>query len=257
MRGFSLVELSIVLVILGLLTGGILAGQNLIRAAELRAVSTEKDRIISAVHTFRDKYFALPGDMRNATAFWTEAASGAACKTSTAAGTCDGDGNGGIQNAPTNSNEIFRAWQHLALAGLIEGSYSGVSGAGNALVDVEIGINAMRSKLSQAGWMFWDGGNYAGDTEWFAGQYGNTMSVGVEDGTTWSDGPTFTPEEAWNIDTKTDDGQPGTGSVWALRWDSCTGAASNGLTTVSDKTNSEYLLTLTSKECALVFVNTF
>ena len=40
-QGFSLVELSIVLVILGLLTGGILAGQNLIRAAELRAVTTQ------------------------------------------------------------------------------------------------------------------------------------------------------------------------------------------------------------------------
>lgn len=57
-RGFSLVELSIVLVILGLLTGGILAGQSLIRAAELRAVSTEYSRYATAVQSFRDKYFA-------------------------------------------------------------------------------------------------------------------------------------------------------------------------------------------------------
>ena len=68
--GFSLVELSIVLVILGLLTGGILAGQSLIRAAELRSVATESQRYMAALNSFRDKYFALPGDMANATAFW-------------------------------------------------------------------------------------------------------------------------------------------------------------------------------------------
>lgn len=59
--GFSLVELSIVLVILGLLTGGILGGQSLIKAAELRAVTTELDAFQTATNTFRQKYFALPG----------------------------------------------------------------------------------------------------------------------------------------------------------------------------------------------------
>ena len=72
--GFSLVELSIVLVILGLLVGGVLTGQSLIRAAELRSVSTEYSRYVASVHTFRDKYFALPGDMTNATQFWGTAA---------------------------------------------------------------------------------------------------------------------------------------------------------------------------------------
>ena len=68
-QGFSLVELSIVLVILGLLTGGILTGQSLIRAAELRSVTTEFQKYQTAMMTFRDRYMALPGDMRNATAF--------------------------------------------------------------------------------------------------------------------------------------------------------------------------------------------
>ena len=82
MRAFSLVELSIVLVILGLLTGGILAGQSLIRAAELRAVTTEYQRYVAAVQTFRDKYMALPGDMPNAIAFWGAAhATPATCQT--------------------------------------------------------------------------------------------------------------------------------------------------------------------------------
>ncbi|MGB1539971.1 MAG: prepilin-type N-terminal cleavage/methylation domain-containing protein, partial [Rickettsiales bacterium] len=55
-RGFSLVELSIVLVILGLLTGGILGGQSLIRAAEMRAIATEYDAWKTAVNVFKDKY---------------------------------------------------------------------------------------------------------------------------------------------------------------------------------------------------------
>lgn len=70
MRGFSLVELSIVLVILGLLTGGILSGQSLIRAAELRSVVTDIQQIQTSIYSFRDRYMALPGDMKDATDFW-------------------------------------------------------------------------------------------------------------------------------------------------------------------------------------------
>ncbi len=69
-HGFSLVELSIVLVILGLLTGGILAGKSLMRASELRAVSTEYQRYLTAAQSFRGKYFELPGDFSKAQSFW-------------------------------------------------------------------------------------------------------------------------------------------------------------------------------------------
>ena len=68
--GFSLLELSIVLVILGLLAGGVLSGKSLIRAAELRTIGTERDRFRTAMYAFRDKYFMLPGDISNATSFW-------------------------------------------------------------------------------------------------------------------------------------------------------------------------------------------
>jgi prepilin-type N-terminal cleavage/methylation domain-containing protein len=92
-NGFSLVELSIVLVILGLLVGGVLSGQNLIRASELRKYITLQNQYRTAISAFRDKYFALPGDMTNATAFWSAKAaanctnnSGAAVVAAT--GTC-------------------------------------------------------------------------------------------------------------------------------------------------------------------------
>jgi prepilin-type N-terminal cleavage/methylation domain-containing protein len=137
MRGFSLVELSIVLVILGLLTGGILAGQSLIRASELRAVTTEYQRYATATQTFRDKYFALPGDFRDATRFWQRMTNTADCITNStaavnAAGSCDGDADAFIEAAAaaSQSGEMFHYWRQLALAGLVEGTYSGVAGGG-------------------------------------------------------------------------------------------------------------------------------
>ena len=261
MRGFSLVELSIVLVILGLLTGGILTGQSLIRAAELRAVTTEFQRYQSATNTFRDKYFALPGDMRNATDFWGIAAGSTGndttCFTASGTGTatCNGDGNGIIDQA--SRNEMYRYWEQLANAGLIEGTYSGITGPGHASSHVVPGENAPVSKLSPGGWMVWGSNDYAGDAEWFAGQYGNNLSIGAPQSNFWTHDPLMRAEEAWNIDTKMDDGRAGTGSVWALHWDTCTDAATNGSTTITDKTNASYILTDESIQCALVFTNTF
>jgi prepilin-type N-terminal cleavage/methylation domain-containing protein len=69
-KGFTLVELSIVLVILGLLAGGVLAGQSLIRAAELRSVTTQLEQYSTAIYAFRDRYFAIPGDEEFARRAW-------------------------------------------------------------------------------------------------------------------------------------------------------------------------------------------
>lgn len=124
MRGFSLVELSVVLVILGLLVGGILAGQSLIHAAELRSINANAQKFITATHAFRDKYMALPGDMPNATAFWgainATPATCAATNLYTGNATCDGDGNGLIENF--EASKFF--WSQLTLAGLLEGKYT-------------------------------------------------------------------------------------------------------------------------------------
>jgi prepilin-type N-terminal cleavage/methylation domain-containing protein len=69
-HGFTLVELSIVLMIIGLLVSGILVGKDMIRAAELRSITSEKDQFQTAVNLFKNKYLGLPGDLSNATAFW-------------------------------------------------------------------------------------------------------------------------------------------------------------------------------------------
>ena len=149
-HAFSLVELSIVLVILGLLVGGILAGQSLIRAAELRSITSQYAQYIAAVGAFRDKYFALPGDFTKATDFWTAAdVDPATCRTAVGTGTatCNGNGNGVIASFTLGVDEHFRAWQHLANAGLIEGTYSGVTGAAHVSEDANPGVNVPAGRL--------------------------------------------------------------------------------------------------------------
>ena len=236
-RAFTLVELSIVLVILGLLVGGVLTGQSLIRAAELRAVTTEYNRYVAAAQTFRDKYFAIPVDMANATSFWTT--------------TSNGNGNGMLELATGAgvTGEYAQFWNQLALAGLVEGSYTGISGSSTG---DNIPTNSPKSKAGNAYWGAHYNGNFPGSPTWyFAGNYGNYLHVGSIFNGTWADYPAFKPEEAWNIDTKLDDGKPSTGKVMVSGIAACTNS-----TGVTD-TSATYALSTTSIQCGILFLNAF
>lgn len=99
-NGFTLIELSIVLVIIGLIVGSVLVGQDLIRASEIRATITQIERYQTVTNTFRGKFNALPGDMNAAVA----ATFGFTSRGQYAG---EGDGNGTIEgiaaNAPGNN----------------------------------------------------------------------------------------------------------------------------------------------------------
>ena len=254
---FSLVELSIVLVILGLLTGGILGGQALIRAAEIRSVSAEHQRYIAAAQTFRDKYFAVPGDMTNATAFWGD--NNSQCPNAAIAngtpGTCNGNGNGLLDfgSVAGGTAEFAQFWNQLAYAGLVEGNYTGLSCPANSYC-ATIGTDSPRSKLSNAGWSASSYPNgYAGDASTFAGSWGNALFFGAPHPLNGALNPILKPEEAWNIDTKADDGRPGTGKIIAFYWNNaCANAAS-----AADNANALYRLDDANVRCALAFVQQF
>jgi prepilin-type N-terminal cleavage/methylation domain-containing protein len=251
-QGFSLVELSIVLVILGLLVGGILSGQSLIRAAELRSINTEYQRFTTAIGTFRDKYFAIPGDMSNASSFWSTAG--------------NGNGDGMIANTATaGTNEISTFWIHLANAALLEGSYTNV-----ANTTMTAGTNNPRAKLSNAGWnvahlgMMSVAGVASPDvnttdpaaTTFYANTYGNAFLFGSGTNAV-SPGGVLKSEEAWNIDTKMDDGRPDIGSVTTLESQGNVTAGSgcgNIATATTALAASAYDLANTSSTaCSLVF----
>jgi prepilin-type N-terminal cleavage/methylation domain-containing protein len=273
-NGFSLVELSIVLVILGLLTGGILTGQNLIRAAELRSILTEFRNYQTAIQTFRSQYFALPGDMINAENFWGTNPNGCpdVSKDQTSRKeTCNGNGNGivsmhgvvGTANGTSAENyvEQYTFWQHLANAGLIEGSYTGnfqsVS-TDTRLKGQAAGLNTPASRVGGTGWAlytvyFTSHGNYAyGTSASFQGLSWGSSPSAPPANWNYADRDALTPEEAWGIDKKTDDGMPGTGKVTVSQYADCTLNTSSA----TDYTGT-YALTSASKDCGLIFVSPF
>lgn len=247
-NAFSLVELSIVLVILGLLTGGILGGQALIRAAEIRAHITDSDRYRAAIHTFRDKYFMLPGDMNNAVSFWGSlggTGSDATCQngTATSTATCNGNGDGYVSTSAVSNDERWRFFQHLANAGLIEGRYTGRTTGADATFEYILGTNVPNLKGTTT-----FTSNYSSVGTGAAGSYqfpgdpaGHRLELRGTDGGTQP----LKPEETWNIDTKMDDGRPAYGLVLApmSSWSGSTGC------TTSDAVTAEYSLSTTSKIC--------
>lgn len=115
--GFTLVEIAIVLVIIGLLLGGILKGQELISSAKVRNLADQGSAVKASFFAFQDRYRAIPGDYLTALAN-LPAGSGTVA---------NGTGNGQIGTAA----EHGQAWLHLGRAGFLSGSFDGIAAANN------------------------------------------------------------------------------------------------------------------------------
>ena len=236
MQAFTLMELSIVLVILGLLAGGVMGGKSLLRASELRSIASEYNAYATATQSFENKYLGLPGDLKNATSFWGTAAPGAVClvtDTPDLIATCNGNGDGHVDVSTTigaggtHTFENGRYWQHLINAGLLSGKQRAL----DLLYPGRI-----------ASWTSLYYGALTGSTHFFDGDYGNSITVNLV---------TISPQELAGIDGKIDDGKPATGKqvVYAVtNLSVCTDAASSSTLTAN------YLGTLTSSlDCYPVF----
>ena len=137
-RGFTLVEIAIVLVIIGLLLGGILKGQEMITQAKIKNVIADFSGVSAAYHGYVDRYRKIPGDDLCA----GSGATVAVCGTTTARWSGVGSGNGdgmisGKYNSSTDTDESRLWWQHLRMAGFVSGT--GVAQPYNALSG-EIGV---------------------------------------------------------------------------------------------------------------------
>lgn len=253
--GFSLVELSIVLVILGLLTGGILGGRELIRAAELRKAAKDAEIYMTAVYTFKSKYLHLPGDMPNATRFWGAHATLCAGEPgpTSATGTCNGNGNGRIQVTGDFGEHTF-FWNHLSQSGIVPGAYEMDWNDG-----VKTGIHAPKSAFSNASYMAeYIAPQSATSQWWFEGLQGHMFRFGVPNNgicnSCFNAIPGFLPEEAWLVDSKVDDGKPGTGNVQAAH--GAYGTATLGCADTNDSSkaaSAEYAISGTYESCLQVY----
>ncbi|HWH47473.1 MAG TPA: prepilin-type N-terminal cleavage/methylation domain-containing protein [Burkholderiales bacterium] len=114
--GFTLIEIAIVLVIVGLLLGGILKVQELITGARVRNLISQQDGTKAAFFGFQDRFRALPGDFAQAS---TTIDCIPVCS--------NGNGNGQVTASGTAGatiDEFIAAWEHLSKAGFINGSYT-------------------------------------------------------------------------------------------------------------------------------------
>jgi len=128
--GFTLVEIAIVLVIIGLLLTGVMKGQEIITNAKAKNIENSFKQVSAAIYTYQDRYFALPGDDKKATRF------GESVKT--------GNRNGKIEgkfDSNTQSKESNLIWLHLRNAGLIAGKKDDYTQPNNALGGI-IGVSS-------------------------------------------------------------------------------------------------------------------
>jgi prepilin-type N-terminal cleavage/methylation domain-containing protein len=147
--GFTLVEIAIVLVIIGLLLGGVLKGQELITQAKIKNVTNDLNGIAAAVYGYQDRYKSFPGD------------DGKAATVGSVTGrwgtdTTNGDANGqvgGVFSSATATEESRLFWQHLRLAGFVAGDSTSTAQPQNALGGiVGVQMNAgVATKLDLSG----------------------------------------------------------------------------------------------------------
>jgi prepilin-type N-terminal cleavage/methylation domain-containing protein len=121
--GFTLIEIAIVLVIIGLLLGGVLKGQELINSAKVKNFATDFRNIPRFIYGYQDKFKAIPGDDSAVDAHLgsTLCPTATPCLATTPTGN---QGNGVLEgwwNSTTTTDESYRFWQHVRLAGLAAG----------------------------------------------------------------------------------------------------------------------------------------
>jgi prepilin-type N-terminal cleavage/methylation domain-containing protein len=222
--GFTLIELSIVLVIIGLVVGGVLVGQDLIKAAQVRATITQIEKLNTAVNTFYVKYGYLPGDIPNPSAVALGfAARGTNCG--------QGDGNGIIESYNSGAcngsgawGETTMFWEDLTYANgqnlnLIEGSFSTATSTtfpAGQVTGSAINLYLPQAKLGQGNYIYaYSGGGFA--SSWVSDNinyFGLGAVTDMEDpGSGFSAGTGLTVQQAYNIDKKLDDAVPNTGNV--------------------------------------------
>ena len=175
--GFTLIEIAIVLLIIGLLLGGVVKGQSMINSARVRSIANDLTGIEAGWISFQDRYRSLPGDFPRAS-------------THIATGTTNGNA-----NAIVDATESGLVWQHLASAGFISGGFDGAA--------VSVTDTACQESTCP--------GNP------FNGFYkisNSTNALGaVNSGHELTTGGNIPVEVMYELDLKIDDGKPDTGRL--------------------------------------------
>ena len=210
--GFTLIELSIVLVIIGLIAGGVLVGQDMIKAAEIRSQVAQIEGYDQAFNAFRVKYAALPGDMSNGVNFGLNAAPATSGQSSA---TGRGNGNSLIESSGSSATvgylgEPVMSFVHLTQAGLIKDGIAFTSY--DPMTALTISNTTMpAAKLGRGNRIYPI--SVSGVNNFLIGNFSGAIATGTGAFPAGGSTDAITPNEAFQIDSKIDDGLPNTGLV--------------------------------------------
>lgn len=169
--GFTLVEIAIVLVIIGLLLGGVLKGQELINSAKVKNMATDFRNIPVFVYGYQDKFKRLPGDDSAAT--------------TNVGAHANGDGNGvidGLWNSTTNTDESVLFWEDVRRANLASGS---TDFSTNTAAAANVPVNAEGGRIGLSGVMpikNMNGGSYYVCSDGIDGKFAHQLDLTIDDG---------------------------------------------------------------------------
>lgn len=195
-KGFSLIELSVTLAIIGLIIAAITSGSHLLQAARINKTISEITSYASAVNEFKLKYKTWPGDLPNAGSIW-----GTKCDATPA--NCNGNGNEEITGLTTES---LRAWQHLVLANMIVGEFTGIdAGTSDFALDSNVPKSIIKEKY------------YFINSNTIYGVEGVNIQLVSSDSATSPFGGAINPEDARVIDKKIDDSEASSGEIFVAR----------------------------------------
>lgn len=249
--GFTLLELSIVMIIVAMIAGAIFVGSDLIREGEINSVVADMQKINSGYQQYRQKYRAVPGDHAKAFEYF-----GTDCGAD--ADACNGTGDLDLSDEPNSRDfgEQFMFFRHLFLAKMYNQELSGASNSSSSGSDPILVIETNTPYISLSGITLWgitsSKSNYfVNGTANTTGARANILSLASYDhGTDAAEEAIYSavnPDVAKRIDSKLDDGEPGTGAIIA-------GKQSSGCATSSTMKSAEYSLSNTNKVCTVGFI---
>ncbi len=235
-KGFNLVELAIVVTILTLLLTAVFTGKKLIDNARLNSVMVELTELQRAYNSFDTSYYGLPGDIENASEYWSDS------------NIIDGNGNreidgnyrisGNTEGSQPASAEIVNAFLQLSLSQIYDKSLDGTlnSSAPYVLIDQ----NILGAKVAGGIFYYWDGFGAIADYKNFIhfAKYDTVNDSAIAS--------ILTPADAKKIDLKFDNGVASTGIVRGFNGDDASDCGTN----IGD-TSGDYDLTKDVITCRL------
>lgn len=202
-RGFSFIELAVVLIVAALIASALFGGYKLIIGQKVKRVMEDISVVADGIRQFKEHYGNYPGDMWNATAVF-------------GGGVSNGNGDGVVDRTQATSESLY-AWQHLKAAGYVEGVFDGTThvGDGGMMAGVQdhaaYGIRTVSGQLRVIAGVQFDANNN-----------------GIVDIAGESERALLTPREAWGLDDAYDDGDPDTGKLLGVTGNSASGSCVSG-----------------------------